>query len=255
VAVGMDNTEVVINGCKVSNYNQSELLHSIHQEVLRKERFDPAIMLSANIHGFNQAHKHPWLMEMNNNAELIRNDSAGIKLAGKILGTPIRERMTWADFGWDLAEYCEKEGLSLYFLGNEEGIAEKAKQRMKERYPDLKILGTHHGFFKKQGEENEKIIQEINQLQPDILIVGFGMPLQEKWIRDNRVKLDVGIIMTGGNCFNFLAGTESRAPEWMHENGLEWLYRFIKEPVRMFDRYVIGNPLFFLRVFEQKFFG
>ncbi|WP_395275809.1 WecB/TagA/CpsF family glycosyltransferase [Halalkalibaculum sp. DA384] len=192
---------------------------------------------------------------MNNKAELVRNDSAGIQLAGKILGTPIKERMTWADFGWDLAAYCEKEGLSMYFLGNEEGIPEKAKKRLQEKYPDLKVVGTHHGFFKKEGEENERIIQEINQLNPDILIVGFGMPLQEKWIRDNRNKLNVGIIMTGGNCFNFLAGTESRAPRWMHENGLEWLYRFLKEPVRMFDRYIIGNPLFFMRVFKQKFFG
>jgi N-acetylglucosaminyldiphosphoundecaprenol N-acetyl-beta-D-mannosaminyltransferase len=161
--------------------------------------------------------------------------------------------MTWADFGWDLAAFCEKEELTQYFLGNKPGIPEKAKDVLQEKHPGLKVVGTHHGYFKKEGPENEAVIKEINSKKPDILIVGFGMPLQEKWILDNRKKLDVGIIMTGGNCFTFLAGEESRAPNWMHKNGLEWLYRLVKEPVRMFDRYIIGNPLFMFRVFLQKF--
>ncbi|WP_395262408.1 WecB/TagA/CpsF family glycosyltransferase [Halalkalibaculum sp. DA3122] len=238
----------------MSNLELEELLDAIHMYARDDSSSEPAIMLSANIHGINQAYKYQWLLRMNNNAELVRNDSAGIQLAGKILGIPIKERMTWADFGWDLAEYCEREGLTMYFLGNEEGIAQKAKDELLKKYPALKIVGTYHGFFKKEGEENQKVLEDINRLKPDILVVGFGMPLQERWILKNRSKLDVGIIMTGGNCFNFLAGTESRAPEWMHKNGLEWLFRFLKEPVRMFDRYIIGNPVFLLRVFRQKLF-
>lgn len=249
----MSCEEVQINRSKVSNCSLEELLEAIHQEINRKDKAKPSIMLSANIHGFNQAYKNPWLMKLNNEAELVRNDSAGISLASKILGTPIKDRMTWADFGWDLAAFCEKENLSMYFLGNKEGIAEEAKYRLQEKHPNLNVVGTHHGYFKKEGEKNEAVVERINQLKPDILVVGFGMPLQERWIIENREKLNAGIIMTGGNCFNFLAGEESRAPEWMHENGLEWLYRFIKEPVRMFDRYIIGNPLFFYRVFAQKF--
>jgi len=243
---------VQITNCKVSNLTLSELLKSIHQEIKRKDKTKPAIMLSANIHGFNQAHKYDWLKELNNEAELVRNDSAGISLAGKILGTPIKARMSWADFGWDLAAFCEKDGLTQFFLGNKPGIPEKAKATLQEKHPNLKVIGTHHGYFEKEGPENDAVIEKINSLKPDILIVGFGMPLQERWIRDNREKLEVGIIMTGGNCFTFLAGEESRAPKWMHENGLEWLYRFIKEPVRMFDRYIIGNPLFLFRVMLQK---
>jgi len=239
-------------GCYVSNYNLNELLNAIHEEIKDQEKFKPSVMLSANIHGFNQAHKYEWLKTLNNKAELVRNDSAGISFAGKILGTPIKERMTWADFGWSLASFCEKEGLTLYFLGNKPGITEIAKEKLQVKYPDLKIVGTHHGYFEKEGPENEEVIKEINSLKPNILIVGFGMPLQEKWIIDNQEKLDVDIIMTGGNCFTFLAGEESRAPAWMHENGLEWLYRFIKEPKRMFSRYIIGNPLFLGRVFLQK---
>jgi len=244
--------EVFLTGCKVSNLDVIELLTAIKTEAIQDERDKASIILSANIHGFNQAHKFDWLKKLNNEAELVRNDSAGISLAGKILGSPIKDRMTWADFGWDLAAFCEKENLTQYFLGNKSGIAEKAKARLQEKHPGLKVVGSHHGYFEKQGEENEAVISEINSIKPDILIVGFGMPLQEKWILENREKLDVGIIMTGGNCFSFLAGEESRAPKWMHENGLEWLYRFVKEPRRMFGRYIIGNPLFFWRVFLQK---
>jgi N-acetylglucosaminyldiphosphoundecaprenol N-acetyl-beta-D-mannosaminyltransferase len=249
----MGNQEVHINGCKVSNCYLNELLESIHKEVMSDDQSHPSLMLSANIHGFNQAHKYPWLLKLNNQAELVRNDSAGISLAGKILRTPIKDRMTWADFGWDLAEFCEKKGLTQYFLGNKPGIPEKAKDVLQENHPRLKVVGTHHGYFEKEGPENDAAIKDINSKKPDILIVGFGMPLQEKWILENREKLDVGIIMTGGNCFTFLAGEESRAPKWMHENGLEWLYRFVKEPVRLFNRYIIGNPLFFSRVLLQKF--
>ncbi len=243
---------IKINGCSVSNLSLNELLTTIKQNILNTKKDIPSIMLSANIHSINQAHKYPWLKNLINEAEIVRNDSAGIQFAGKILGTPIKERLTWADFGWDLAAFCEKEGLTQYFLGNKPGIAEKAKAKLQEKHPNLKVVGTHHGYFEKEGDENEKVVQEINSLKPDILIVGFGMPLQERWIRDNREKLDVGIIMTGGNCFTFLAGEESRAPKWMHENGLEWLYRFLKEPRRMFSRYIIGNPLFLFRVLLQK---
>jgi len=238
-----------IIGIQITDTSLEMLLESIKTLTKNGKRH---LMLSGNVYSINTAHQLPWYRELMNNADLVRNDSAGILLAGKILGTPVRDRMTWADFGWDLAAFCEKEKLTQYFLGNKPGIAEKAKARLQEKHPGLKVVGTHHGYFEKQGEENEAVINEINSFKPDILIVGFGMPLQERWIQENREKLDVGIIMTGGNCFSFLAGEESRAPKWMHENGLEWLYRFIKEPKRMFGRYIIGNPLFFWRVFLQK---
>lgn len=245
--------EIKIHGYKITNLSMHDLLKLVQQVVQnRKERKQPALMLSANVYGFNLANKYDWLMKMNNEAEIIRNDSAGLQMAGKILGSPLKERLTWADFGWDLAAFCEKESISIYFLGNRPGIPEKAKQRLTEKYPDLNIVGMHHGYFNKLGEENDQIITDINNLNPDILIVGLGMPLQEKWILDNRNRLNVSIIMTGGNCFSFLSGEESRAPKWMHKNGLEWLYRLIKEPRRMVSRYIIGNPLFLSRVILQK---
>lgn len=242
---------VLIAGIKVSNYSRQELLQEIERYAKAEHT---AIMLSANIHSINLAHKFPWLKELMNRADLIRNDSAGVMLAGRFLGTPVKERMTWADFGWHLAEFCERKRLTLFFLGNKPGMPEKARDNLQRRHPGLNITGVYHGYFGKQNEENEKIIGMINRLAPNILIVGFGMPLQEKWIEDNREKIKAGIIMTGGNCFTFLAGMEKRAPDWMNKNGLEWLYRFLKNPIKKFSRYMIGNPLFLIRITHQKFF-
>jgi len=244
------NSEIYITGIKITNLNCTELLQEILEATKENQ---PHLILSGNVFSINLAQSLPWLKNMLNSAELVRNDSAGIQLAGKILGAPVKDRMTWADFGWDLATFCEKEGLKLFFLGNKPGIPEKAKSKLQEKHPHLKIVGTYHGYFEKQGSENEAVIDMINKTYPDILIVGLGMPLQEMWIRDNKDKLNVSVIMTGGNCFTFLAGEETRAPAWMHKNGLEWIYRFIKEPRRMFHRYMIGNPLFFYRVIKQKY--
>lgn len=245
-----DTQKVNITGVLISNLSLNELLNTV-LTLIKKD--GSSIMLSGNVHSINLAHKLSWFKKMMNNADIVRNDSAGVQLAGKILGTSIKDRITWADFGWDLAAFCEELDLSLYFLGNKPGIPEKAKFQLQQKHPNLQVVGTQHGYFKKVGKENNLIVNEINNKKPDILIVGFGIPEQESWIMENHTKLDTGIIMTGGNCFTFLAGEETRAPSWMHINGLEWLYRFFKEPIRMFERYIIGNPLFITRVVLQKF--
>lgn len=244
----MDRINIL--GIRISNLTTSELLLKIKKEISSN---NTSLMLSANVHSINLSHKYLWFKNLINNSEIVRNDSAGVLLAGKILGTPIKERMTWADFGWNLADYCEKENISLYFLGDKPGIAEKARTKIQKKHVALNIIETHHGYFEKIGQENEEVIRKINQLKPDILIVGLGMPLQEKWILENKPKLKVGLIITGGNCFSFLSGEETRAPLWMHRNGLEWMFRLIKEPKRMFNRYIIGNPLFLFRVLKHKF--
>jgi N-acetylglucosaminyldiphosphoundecaprenol N-acetyl-beta-D-mannosaminyltransferase len=123
------------------------------------------------------------------------------------------------------------------------------------RFPQLKIKGWHHGYFEKQGPENETVIRTIHDAAPDILLVGFGMPVQEDWIEMNRARLNVHAILPAGSLFDYMAGTKSIAPEWMANHGLEWLYRLMQEPGRLWKRYLIGNPLFFIRVLLQAIRG
>ena len=117
------------------------------------------------------------------------------------------------------------------------------------------VAGADHGYFNKAFDnlENDRVVNNINDVRPNILFVGFGMPMQERWIMENRDRLDVNVIMPVGAMFDYLAGTVPRAPKWMTDHGLEWLGRLIIEPRRLWKRYLIGNPFFLWRVLKQKF--
>ena len=165
------------------------------------------------------------------------------------------QRITYADWIWQLAEFAEARNFSLFFLGAQPGVADRAAARLKERFPRLRIVGTQHGYFSKEAgnAENESVVDRINRLRPNILIVGFGMPLQERWLMDNwdRIQADIGL--TGGAVFDYVSGEVPRTSSWMTDHGLEWLGRLIIEPRRLWRRYLIGNPLFIWRVMKQRF--
>ncbi|MEX2092862.1 MAG: WecB/TagA/CpsF family glycosyltransferase, partial [Pirellulales bacterium] len=153
---------------------------------------------------------------------------------------------------WQLAELADQKGYRVFFLGGEPGVAAEAAKNIQRRFPRLKFVGTHHGYFKKTGEETEQVIAAINQARPDILVLGFGMPVQEKWLRDNWNNVEAHVFLTGGAVFDYASGRASRAPAWMIRFNLEWLYRFMQEPKRLFIRYFWGNPYFMCKVLLEK---
>jgi len=175
-------------------------------------------------------------------------------LGAKLLGHHIPERITYADWLWQLAAFAEPRQISFYFLGGRPGIAEKAAQQLQLRYPNLQIVGFQHGYFDKGEDsvENQAVIQAINQAKPDILLVGFGMPLQEQWLQENWERIDAKIALTGGAVFDYISGELRRAPRWMTDYGFEWLGRLLIEPRRLWQRYVVGNPVFLWRVLGQR---
>ena len=130
------------------------------------------------------------------------------------------------------------------------GIAQKAAEQLKKRRPDLNVAGLHHGYFDRASEsqENEKVLEEINVAAPDILVLGFGMPLQERWLMQNWERIDARVALTGGAVFDYVSGELRRGPKILTDNGFEWLARVLIEPERLWRRYVVGNPLFLLRV-------
>ena len=125
------------------------------------------------------------------------------------------------------------------------------KKKLEEKYPYLNIVGTKSGYFD-WASDSPGIVNEINDSKANILLVAFGVPLQEKWIDENINKLNSQVIMGVGGLFDFYSGQMKRAPKWMREVGMEWLFRLIKEPKRMWKRYIIGNPLFIYRVYKWK---
>ena len=158
------------------------------------------IVLSGNVYSFNLAYRQLWLRSFFNQADVVRLDGAGVRLGAWILGHRTPSRMTWADFAWQLAEFAEPRGFTFFFLGARPGVADKAAANLKARFPDLRIVGTHHGYFNKSpgSAENEAVIEQINAVKPNILIVGFGMPLQERWLMENWDRIDANVASPAG---------------------------------------------------------
>lgn len=213
-----------------------------------------ALVLHANVHGLNLCYRDPGLRSFFNVASLVFCDGSGVMLAARILGERIPERITYADWTWQLAAFAEREGLSLFFLGARPGVAEIAAVRLEERHPDLKIAGAHHGYFDWTvgAPENEAVVAEINAARPDLLLVGLGMPLQERWLMQNWDRLDARVALTGGAVFDYVSGELKRGPRVLTNNGFEWLARLLIEPGRLWRRYVVGNPIFLARVLVQR---
>jgi N-acetylglucosaminyldiphosphoundecaprenol N-acetyl-beta-D-mannosaminyltransferase len=229
-----------------------EELHAEIGRLLRGE--ERGLALNVNAHCLNLCYEDPKLRDFLNGAEVVFCDGAGVMLAARILGKRIPERITYADWVWRLAAFAAAKGFSLYFLGARPGVAQEAARRLKESYPNLKIVGVRHGYFdhSPRSPEDEAVVQEINAAAPDILLVGLGMPLQEHWLMENHHKLDVGVALTGGAVFDYVSGTLRRGPRFLTENGFEWLARILVEPGRLWRRYLFGNPLFLLRVARQR---
>jgi N-acetylglucosaminyldiphosphoundecaprenol N-acetyl-beta-D-mannosaminyltransferase len=207
----------------------------------------------ANVHVLNTAWRDPELQAILRQADIVYCDGAGVVLGARVLGHSLPERMTGADWVYPFCERSAAAGLRLYFLGSAPGVAEQAAARLRERYPGLRIVGAHHGYV--QGpDQSAAVIADISRLSPDVLLVGMGTPLQEKWIAAHRSALDVPVCWAVGALFDYVAGVVPRGPRWMLDHGLEWLYRLWWEPRRLGGRYLIGNPLFLFRVLRQKAF-
>jgi N-acetylglucosaminyldiphosphoundecaprenol N-acetyl-beta-D-mannosaminyltransferase len=250
MAAGNDRSFVL--GIQLSMCTEVELLDAIRHSVVIGSKMT---VLSGNVHSFNLACQHQWLRSFFNKADIVRLDGVGVRLGAWILGFRTPSRVTWADFAWDLARYAELHGLTLFFLGGRPGVAERASEVLKTRFPDLRIVGTHHGYFDKApgDPENESLVEQINAVRPDILIVGFGMPTQERWLLENWDRVEANVALTGGAVFDYVSGELRRAPIWMTDHGLEWLGRLLIEPRRLWKRYLVGNPLFLWRVVQQRF--
>jgi N-acetylglucosaminyldiphosphoundecaprenol N-acetyl-beta-D-mannosaminyltransferase len=209
-----------------------------------------------------EAQKDEEFKKILNQADLALPDGFGLLLVSKILGEPIKERVTGTDFMQDICALAEKMEKSVFLLGGQEGVASQAALELSRQYPLLKIVGAEMGInfsdYNSQFPiaENNKLIKNINRLRPDIIFVAFGHKKQEKWIAENLKKIpSVKIAMGVGGAFDFIAKVVPRAPFWMRRLGLEWLFRFIKQPWRWrrIYRAVIEFPItVIMKVLSRK---
>jgi N-acetylglucosaminyldiphosphoundecaprenol N-acetyl-beta-D-mannosaminyltransferase len=217
-------------------------------EELIESSSDSNLVVTPNSEMVVMAQDDLGLKRILNGAKLVVPDGVGLILASRLIEDPLSERVTGIDLMTKLLAVAAEKDYGVYFLGAEPGVVEEVKSKMIEKYPELKLLGSHHGYLDEESEL--KVIEEINSKEPDLLFVGMGVPLQEKWLDKNLTKLNVPVSMTVGGSFDVLAGIKKRAPIWIQKLNLEWLYRLLQEPGRFFR--MLALPKFIYLVITRE---
>ncbi len=242
------HAEINLLGIKFQNMTMSEAVERIAAHIGSNERRK---IFFVNPDCFNKIFSDKGYFELLHKADYIFPDGIGVHLACKMINNPLKENINGTDMLPFLCQMALQRGFSFYLVGGKPGIAARMKARLENDYPGLKIAGEQHGYFDRE-KDSAAVLSRINEQRPDILLVAFGVPVQEKWIEDNFDKINCRIAMGVGGLFDFYSGNIKRAPTWMREIGMEWFFRFLMEPKRMFKRYFVGNPVFIFRVLRWK---
>lgn len=242
--------KINILGINVDVINQPELLAGIDRLAAAQR---PALVNNVNAHACNLAYTDPEFLRILNASDIVFCDGFGVKLGARLLGKTLGQRMTPPDWIDELFKLCVRRRYCVYFLGDTDEVVSLFARRVKKKHPALRIIGRHDGYFAPDSDANTRVISEIQRLGPDIIITAMSMPLQEKWAWQARARLGKGVIIATGALFRWYTGYEKRAPQWVTQTGFEWLARLIKAPCKHFKRYVVGLPLFFIRILKQRF--
>lgn len=236
---------------EIDNLTMKETIDEI-DKLIKKDK--NAYVVTPNVDHIVKLETDKELQEVYKDADLILTDGKPLIWISKFYKTPIKEKISGSDLFPLLCEMAAEKGYNMFFLGAGEGVANKAAQNLTNKFPKLNIVGTYSPSFgfEKDKKEIEKIINMVNKANTQILIVGLGCPKQEKFIHKYRKELNVPISLGLGASLDFEAGNIKRAPKWMSDNGLEWLYRLSKEPKRMFKRYIVDDVKIFKLMFKYK---
>lgn len=239
----MDSIEIL--GTRVDDATYDDLVDKVDVFVSSGK---PHHIITVNVEMLIAAYDDPEFAPVLEGGDLNVADSMGVMLAARLLGQPLQERVTGSDGIYRLATHSAQKGYRPYLLGAAPGVAEIAAQRLMVANPDLEVAGAHAGS--PHVSEEDDIIQRIHAANPDLLLVAYGVPAEEKWIARNRLRLGVPVMIGVGGAFDFVAGVTKRAPTWIRRAGLEWLHRLVREPWRW--RRQAALPRFLTLVVKQK---
>lgn len=224
----------------IDNLTMAETLNEIDKLIQKK---NCSYVVTPNVDHIVRLEKDEELQKVYKNASLILTDGKPLIWISKWYKTPIKEKISGSDLFPRVCQLAANKNYTMYLLGAAEGVADTAAKNLMKKYPGLNVVGTYSppfGFEKNEQEMN-KIKTQIQDVHPDILIVGLGCPKQEKFMYYHCKELGVPISFGLGASIDFEAGNIKRAPKWMSNHGLEWLYRFSKEPKRLFKRYFVDD--------------
>lgn len=224
----------------VNNVTMDETIENIEALIAEKKK---SYIVAINVDVVMKIEHDKCLKEATDNADMVLVDGKPLIWISKYHKCPVKAKVSGSDLVPALCKVAAQKGYKMFILGGKDGIADQAKEKLEKQYPTIKIVGTYAPPFGFENDLSElkKINGMISEVKPDLLIVCFGCPKQEKWICENYKKYDAGVSICAGATVDFLAGNVNRAPKWMSDHGFEWLYRFLQEPKRMFKRYFIDD--------------
>lgn len=235
-----------ILGVPVHPFTMHESVDFLEQRLLAKEQ---AFVVTANAEIIMMCQEdQEYNRIVGQEADLVLADGAGAVWAGRHLGNEVPERVAGFDLWNQLLKLSAEKGYKLYFFGGSPGVAEAAKAKAEELYPGVQVVGTRNGYFK-DAEETPAIIEEINNSGAEMLFAALGAPKQEKWLVAHRAELKQQVLMGIGGSFDVFAGKMERAPKWMQDASLEWLFRLYKQPSRFMR--MMALPKFVIKVLTK----
>lgn len=238
-----------ILGVRVSAINMKQALKILDDWITRRRQRYVCI---TGVHGVIESQQDKGLRQIHNAAGLVTPDGMPLVWLSRIQGFSHVERVYGPDLMLALCEQSILKGYKHFLYGGAEGVPEKLESNLRQRFPGLQIVGTYSPPFRVlTHEEDEEIVRMINETDPDIVWVGLSTPKQERWMAAHVGRLTAPVLIGVGAAFDFHAGLKRQAPRWMQRNGLEWLFRLITEPKRLWRRYLINNPLFIVLVLRQ----
>lgn len=226
-------------GCPMHALSLNETLELIDTAVARRQTIQH---VAVNVAKLVHLQSDPALRRDVTGSDLISIDGAGVVWGARLAGHAVPERVAGIDLMLALLGLCAKRGYGVYLLGAEPAVLEEAERRLRQRFPDLRIAGTQHGWF--PPEEESAVMQRIADSGADCLFIAISSPRKEELLAGYKDKLGIPFLMGVGGSLDVIAGKVDRAPDWMQRFGLEWLFRIIQEPRRMWRRYLVTNTLY-----------
>lgn len=235
----------------VNNLTLAETAEAIGQFIEERRK---AYVVEINVDVMIKIENDEELRRITEDANLVLVDGQPLVWVAKLYRRPVKEKVSGSDLSIELCRMAAEKGYTVFILGGKEGIADQAKEKMEAQYPGLQVVGTCAPplGFEKDEAELAKVRQGISAVSPDIVLCCLGCPKQEKWIDANWRDIDARVFLCAGATVDFLAGNVKRAPAWISRIGMEWFYRFLKEPRRLFKRYFIDDMHLFRLIIKYR---
>jgi len=239
-------SRIEVMGCPIDTFDMDQTIHEVEKYIENKGLCQHVVI---NVSKFVEIQKNPSLKQIINDCDIINADGMPMVWASKLLKLPLSSRVAGVDLFQELIRVCDKKGYKPFFFGATEWVVKEVVQKFKYKYPDLKVAGFRNGYFSEY--EASQISAMIKASKADMLFVGFSSPMKEKFLSKWMPEMQVPFCMGVGGSFDIVAGKTRRAPLWMQNLGMEWFFRILQEPKRMWKRYAKTNPIFIWMVLRE----